>query len=367
MIPTGGFIVFRGNYVIYGIEPSYFTRQVQCLYRFKDIPHELRLKSGDVREEVEARAGTHLIPVVHTPEDWFLWDSTPITFWMENMHPAVPVIPDDPLQRMAARIVEDFIDEWLIRPALHYRWCYEPDRTERGLAIAKNLTGIPVDGDASEEVEEVRKMIVEWADLACGAMGVTEEHAAQVTSTFEDFVDCVDDLLADQPFLMGPRPGLPDVALAGSVKAHFATDPTPRRLLEERAPSIIDHMQRLWAGEGRNAPWPESGEARVLPDGLRPLLKLIAGDFAEYLTANRRALSEGESTLTLNRGHGPRTIVARLYTERCRVDLADALDALPPPERAPVDDLLEDVGLSEVYRLPPAPDVERTSPRDDRR
>lgn len=123
-------------------------------------------------------------------------------------------------------------------------------------------------------------------------------------------------------------------------------------------------MRRLWSGNGRQASWPVPG---VVPDTLIPLLEEIGHDFAGYLIANREALAEEDDTVTVELGDEPRQITARPYTERCRVDLADALNNLDPGERARVNELLADVGMADVYALPAAPDVERLTPRDDRR
>jgi len=117
-------VAFDGPFLIYGAERSYFTRKVEAIFRGMGIPHEFRLKTLANTAWLEARAGTHLIPVVLTPEDWMLWDSTPIAFLLQQRYPDRAIIPTTPLQRMACLLIEDWVDEWLPRAAVHSRWCY---------------------------------------------------------------------------------------------------------------------------------------------------------------------------------------------------------------------------------------------------
>ena len=51
-------------------------------------------------------------------------DTTPMIDWFEQQHPAHPVMPPDPVQAFVCRLIEDYADEWLWRPAMHYRWHY---------------------------------------------------------------------------------------------------------------------------------------------------------------------------------------------------------------------------------------------------
>ena len=78
------------------------------------------------------------MPAVELPDGRFMTDTTPMIAWLEEQHPEPPVIPRDPLQAFASRLVEDYAEEWLWRPAMHYRWSYRADAElrSRGLAVA---------------------------------------------------------------------------------------------------------------------------------------------------------------------------------------------------------------------------------------
>ena len=80
-----------------------------------------------VRARVGRRTGAAQMPAVELPDGRWMTDTTPMIEWLEAQQPEPAVIPRDPLQAFASRLVEDYADEWLWRPALHYRWSYRGD------------------------------------------------------------------------------------------------------------------------------------------------------------------------------------------------------------------------------------------------
>ena len=55
-------------------------------------------------------------------------DTTPMIQWFEKEFPDSPVIPSDPEQAFFSLLLEDYADERLWRPAMHYRWHYKRSR-----------------------------------------------------------------------------------------------------------------------------------------------------------------------------------------------------------------------------------------------
>lgn len=65
------------------------------------------------------------MPALERADGRWMSDSTPIIQWFEAAYTTPAVIPQDPLQRFFSLLLEDYADEWLWRPAMHYRWHYE--------------------------------------------------------------------------------------------------------------------------------------------------------------------------------------------------------------------------------------------------
>jgi glutathione S-transferase len=76
--------------------------------------------------------------------------------------------------------------------------------------------------------------------------GVSEATEPHVRRQYLDLLDSMSLLLADQPFLLGSHPTLVDIGLFGPMFRHYAQDPAPGRLMEERAPAVYAWVGRLW-------------------------------------------------------------------------------------------------------------------------
>ncbi len=128
------------HYRVYLMDVSYFSGKLEAYLRWKEIPYE-RVEVGwrQMQRELLPRTGLMKVPSVETPDGEWLQDSTPIIDWMEARHRDGAVIPSDPAHAFYARLLEDYADEWLWRPALHYRWSHAPDARLLGDRIAREV------------------------------------------------------------------------------------------------------------------------------------------------------------------------------------------------------------------------------------
>ena len=71
----------------------------------------------------------------------FLRDSTAMIEWFEARYTQVPVLPEDPAAAYLCRLLEDYADEGLWRPALYYRWAFDKDALLNAIvdALAKPM------------------------------------------------------------------------------------------------------------------------------------------------------------------------------------------------------------------------------------
>jgi glutathione S-transferase len=84
------------HYRIYGAELSPYSVKVRSYFRYKDIPHEWIVRSADKMEEFQKYAKLPLIPVVATPVEQGLQDSTPIIEKIDAKFPLPSIDPTDP-------------------------------------------------------------------------------------------------------------------------------------------------------------------------------------------------------------------------------------------------------------------------------
>ncbi|MFT4582096.1 MAG: glutathione S-transferase [Gammaproteobacteria bacterium] len=118
-------------YQLYGPESSGFTRKLEAALVFYGASFERTLETSALREELTSRAGTHQLPVLRTPENWLLADTTPVMQLLDSRFPSRRMFPTGPLGFLV-HLLEEVLDEWVSRVYVHYRW-HSPENTRFAL------------------------------------------------------------------------------------------------------------------------------------------------------------------------------------------------------------------------------------------
>lgn len=317
------------TYTIYGGELSYFTRKLEAAMIFYGAPFELQAKPP----EAESRAGTHQVPVLHTPENWMIADTTPLMHMMDARYPARRMFPTGPLG-VLTHIVEEYFDEWIARTMVHYRWHYE----ESAVFASERMGG----GNA-----EAAARIREWGPRACRATGTDSEHQQQqAEAEYERILHALDGQLMETRFALGGRPTAVDCILLGGLRAHTNMDPTPKRLVANY-PRIIEWAERTadeWDGTGDLASFPSSTSfARFVLDEMRLT-------YVPFVLANAAAVGAGAKAFHANIYEEDMSYLTRPYPERSRQMILDRIDhQLDADEREQVRTWLQSVGLIDCF------------------
>jgi len=225
-----------------GTEVSLYTGKVRAYLRYKGIPFFETLSTGDVyREKIIPRTGVRFIPVVITDDDVALQDSTEIIDAFEQRYPEPSVYPVGPWQHLAALLLELYGDEWLVLPAMHYRWNYEENRS---FAISEfGRTSLP-DRPRADQVEIGAALAAPFAG-ALPRLGITAETQRAVESSYLSLLTDLDRHFAEHPFLLGARPSIGDFGLIGPLYAHLYRDPYSGRLMRTHAPHVYRWVTRM--------------------------------------------------------------------------------------------------------------------------
>lgn len=329
-------------YTLYLFWISYFSGKLQGVLRYKEIPHHcIEPKwGGALLHEVFENTGLMKVPVLRTPNGDWLADSTPIIDWLEQAHPETPLIPSDPLQGFFSRLVEDYADEWLWRPALHYRWSYAADAHALSRRFAETfLSDQPMPRAVTAAMIRSRQH-----RLYVRGDGVTATTRAHVESIYLLTLDRLQAIFERQPFLLGGRPSLADYGFFASMFRHFSQDPTPSLIMQSRAPAVFEWVARLWNATASTTPgaWCAPG---TLPDGWTPILDDVGAAYLPYLHANAVAYRDGRRQFTFEvQGTRYERLPVVPYRVWCREQLQAAHAALPADARAAVDARLGEVG-----------------------
>lgn len=347
-------------YRFYGTRISYFSAKVRCALRVKGVSYQEIEPTPEVyREVIVPRTGLAFIPVLVTPEDETLQDSSGILDGLERRHPEPALYPATPVQRVVAYLFELYADEFAVLPAMHYRWSFPESEAQarRDFAAAT--------GDAERAERFANRM-----KGSIRALGVEPESTAAIEAHTRDLLDALSVHFAVQPFLLGARPSLADCALMGPLYAHLSLDAVPGRLLRETAPRVCAWVERM------NAPSFAPGEflaGDALATTLRPLLELLGRDAAPvhlddlaaaetWARDHRDAWGAPPRALGMHRTRlrgGGFDRYTSAYAPWMIQRPLDAYRGLDAPGRAAVDRALAGTGLEPLLAAKPAIRVEK--------
>jgi glutathione S-transferase len=251
-------------------ERSYFSAKVRPALRAKRLYFEEVLPTPAAMSEIKKRTSLHFIPIVVTPQNETWQDTSDILDALDGRIPSPALIPTTPVQRVASYLVELYADEFMILPAMHYRWSTAEGKNEARDAF------VAASGDHDSAYQ--------MADAMSGilpALGVCEATIPAIEAHFFELLACLETIFADQTFLLGEQMSLADCALLGPLYAHLYLDRVPGRIVRERAPRTSHWIERM------NHPLPDEFRGFRAGDelhpGMRALLALIGKDAAPVI------------------------------------------------------------------------------------
>ena len=321
---------------VYGSAISYYTGKFEGYLRYKEIPYRLVTFSPKVSRRLQRETGAAQIPAVELPDGRFMTDTTPMIDWFETHHPESAVIPRDPLQAFVSRLVEDYAEEWLWRPAMHFRWSYRQDALLLSRKIADELLGgIPLPGFA----KRLRDATEGNGGFYVLRDGVTRETWDHVEASYFATLDRLSDIFATRAFLLGDIPTLADFGFFASMFRHFSQDPTPAEIMRIRAPAVFEWQARLWNARASKT----SGDlVPGVPKDWEPFLDDIGQAYLPYLCANAEGFAAGRSRHDATiQGVRYRNLPVSQYRVWCLERLRAHFEALPDETRAQARALLE--------------------------
>lgn len=262
------------DYILYGGELSLYTGKARAYLRFKSLDFEERVASREVyRDIIVPGVGAPIVPVLQTRDGELVQDTTEIIDFLEARHPEPAIYPAGPVQKLVALMLEHYGDEWLVIPAMHYRWSYLDDQYAFIMGEFGALS-------APEETRENQIAIGEKVSApfrgSIQALGVTDATAPAIEAEWMRLLAQLEAHFEKYPYLLGGRPSIADFGFMGPLYAHLGRDPVPKAIMEEKAPRVYDWVCRM------NAPILPPGEflpGDEIPTTLIPVLETLCRDF----------------------------------------------------------------------------------------
>jgi glutathione S-transferase len=271
------------GYTLVGTEPSYFTGKVRSYLHWKGVPFTERSATPEVYSElIEPRVGYPVIPILITPNDLIVQDSHCIIAFLERNERGLSVYPEGPVQKFLSLLFELYADEWLVIPAMHYRWNYNEDW------ILEEFGRIAAPDSSTEERRRIGKIAGERFRSFVPKLGVTEDTISGIEAHYEGFLADFSDHLRSMPYLLGGRPTLGDFALFGPLYAHLYRDPASGDIMRNLAPDVVDWVERMKGGGASGELLPQD----AVPETLLPILKRQMREQLPDLIDTARRLGE---------------------------------------------------------------------------
>jgi glutathione S-transferase len=325
------------NYRLYGYSLSYFSRKLEAALDWYGMPYEFVLKSPETTPALEKRSGTNQVPVLVTPQDECLADTTPIMWMLDERYPERALFPGG-VPGAIVQVIEEYLDEWLTRVVMHYRWGYDE--------CTQSASSILGQEAAPQAPQVIASMLTHWGKRVVRARGMSSEPMQQAgEAEWIRLLDHLEIQLEGNDFTLGSRPSAIDAVLLGGLRGHFRPDPVPARALTAypRISSWIDHASS-WNGEGQAVAHPDKNPF------VHFMLSEMSGAYRTYILANAQAVRAQEKIFVCDTyGHSV-SYKTQPYTEASRLRTTSRLEsALSAEEHTQFIALLDLYGLGDIY------------------
>lgn len=349
------------SYLVHGADESYYTGKLEAYLRAKGIAYDVRPFGPASMRHCARHTGVVQIPQVECSDGTWLVDTTLIIDYFERRQPEPRISPADPATRFVSLLLEDYADEWLWRPAMHYRWSYPETARLMSGWLGQHLAELPLPMFAHKLYWRVRQR-----GTFVRRDGVDGRTWNATEATYVSTLEALESIFRRRPFVMGERPCEADFGFFASMFRHFGCDPTPARIMRKRAPGVYEWVARMWniaPSRFAERPLPASIET-----DLAPLLGAVSQVYLRYLEVNETAyLAERQQASYFALGVEWKEPV-KPYRVWCLDRLRSELAALDAEARSRVAAVLEPTGFAILAkpRAARVPEVVRELPITER-
>lgn len=278
---------------------SPYSAKVRSYFHYKEIPYRSMRTTLDIyTKRIVDLVGAPIIPVILTPENGVLQDSTPILAHFETLRPERPALSQSPGLNFLIWLLEDFADEYLVRFSMHFRWGLALNQRALSYRIARRFSY----GQDHVDIDEGARKILARQSKFDSVLGFSsEEIRRDLDRQADEFFKLLDEHFKVHSFLFGERPSIADFAFFGQIWAHTFNDPASTEILETRTPylvhwlEMIDDLGDTRGARGRS----EFGDfftMRLIPESLQRILAFAATTWLPLMRASALA-SKSDATV----------------------------------------------------------------------
>jgi glutathione S-transferase len=312
---------------VWGSELSPFTLKLRALLAYAEVPYRMLPATGGrganywalATIEVAKRRRTAMrYPALSDLDEYPLvpfllaegrvyYDSSALAGWLDDRHrPAPgPLVPDDPALAFIAQLIDEAFDEFGLYLVHHARWVVSATTNDAGARLARELARVLPPGVGSLfalrfAARQVRRLPYLFSTAPPGFAvdrlppALTPPARADFPPThrliahaWEAYLDGVEAVLRDQPYLLGERFTLADASVYGQLGMNLK-DPSAAAVMQRRAPATFRWLCAIRDQRhvGSSGPLAVTTRLRALCDAIaRTFVPLMVQNEAAYLAA----------------------------------------------------------------------------------
>lgn len=289
----------ENHYRIWQNLGSPYSYKVMTYMNYKGIPYKRMEANAKVSmEEIPRLVGQTIVPVMLSPQDEVLQDSTPIIEWLEARFPEKHVVPDDARLAFLMWLLEEFADEYMPRIHMHTRWGNEQNQRAVSHRIGRGLAYAMPDATPKDLAAFMLSRQVGFNKH----LGLTDRVRENMDQQVLDLLALLDEHFLHYQFLLGDKPSMADFALYGSLKVHLYSDPNSNETMEVHGPRTCGWIETITAlgdtrgcvGQTTFGDWINLGAG--VPESLHKLLSFTAKTYIPFAHACAQASKHKSKT-----------------------------------------------------------------------
>jgi len=227
-----------------------------------------------------------------------------------------------------------------VKPLFLYRWGDPEDQAYVSRWAAEEWSVSDAEAGSAEEIEHFRKRQISRMPI----LGATAENKPLLEESYHRILAAFEPHVGMTKYLFGSRPSLADFAWFGQL-SQLATDPTPMRIMREKAPFTDHWIRRLDDASGVDGKWYLREQAL---SGMAEALLGIAGElYLPFLVANAEAFAKGVERLEIKVWGLPYALSPFKYQVKCLDLIRGKFAALDAEHRTALRPILERTGCWE--------------------
>jgi glutathione S-transferase len=345
------------EYTLYGAPFSLYTGKARAYLNYKLIPYQEVLSSLSVYKKVIIpKTGVRFIPVVKTPNDDYMQDTAIIIEELEKVFPERQVMPTGPKQKLVSQLFELYGDEWLLMPAMHYRWNKDNDDY-----VFSNFGATVAPGWPKFIQKFLGKKVGSKFKGYVPLLGMSDKTIPQIEDWYEnDFLMVMDKHFSEHHYLLGGAASIGDFGLMGSLYAHLYLDPYPGEMMRRIAPNVAKWVERMNEKPESVGHFVKDDE---IPETLIPVLKRLFLEHWPFVKTTIETIQTwakensdieiprmiGEQPFTIGGVEGVKAVAS--FTQWKAQRVLDTYQSFASDDKLSIDDFLSSVGGYDLMQL----------------